>query len=260
MTTPITAVVLTRNEALNIVDCLASLAWADAQLVFDSFSTDNTIDIARQCGADVVQHVFRDYADQRGAALDLVQTDWLFFVDADERATPALAQEVREVIDARPEVGWWVPRQNYIFGKWIRHSGWYPDYQLRVLKRGRARYDPTRPVHEVPLLEGDAGHLQHTLVHYNYANVSQFVRKQRLYSGYEARTLFEQGVRPHAHNFVLQPAREFWRRYVTWQGYRDGGHGLLLSGLMAYFNLTIYVQLRQLWKAASQETHRPTTT
>jgi (heptosyl)LPS beta-1,4-glucosyltransferase len=245
--TPITAVVLTKNEACNIADCLNSLAWADARLVLDSLSTDETANIARRCGATVAERPFHDYADQRNAAMDLVQSDWLFFVDADERATPELAQEVRELIRTRPEVGWWVPRRNYIFGRWIQHSGWYPDYQLRVLKRDHARYDPNRQVHEVAMLDGEAGHLRHTLTHYNYQTVDQFLRKQRLYSNYEAQILFGQDVRPKARNFILQPLREFWRRYVTWQGYKDGGHGLLLSVLMAYFNLSVYVRLRELW-------------
>jgi (heptosyl)LPS beta-1,4-glucosyltransferase len=243
--TLITAVVLTKNEAGNIADVLSTLTWADARLVLDSLSTDDTVAIAQRCGATVAQHPFTNYSAQRNAAMDLVQTEWLFFVDADERSTPELADEVRTMIDTRPEVGWWVPRRNFIFGQWIQHAGWYPDYQLRVLKKARARYDATRQVHEVAELDGEAGHLQHTLTHYNYATVDQFVRKQRLYSGYEARILFERGVRPKARNYILQPVREFWRRYVTWQGYKDGGHGLLLSVLMAYFTLIVYVNLRQ---------------
>jgi (heptosyl)LPS beta-1,4-glucosyltransferase len=241
----ITAVVLTKNEAGNIADCLSTLTWADARLVLDSLSTDDTVAIATRSGATVALHPFTNYSAQRNAAMDLVQTEWLFFVDADERSTPELATEVRTMIETRPEVGWWVPRRNYIFGQWIQHTGWYPDYQLRVLQKDRARYDATRQVHEVAALEGEAGHLRHTLTHYNYATVDQFVRKQRLYAGYEAQILFEQGVRPKARNYVLQPMREFWRRYVTWQGYKDGGHGLLLSALMAYFTLVVYVKLRQ---------------
>ena len=244
----LTVVILTRNEAHNVVDCLASVAWADQHVVLDSLSSDNTVDLARQHGATVFQHPFHDYADQRNTALDLVETEWVFFVDADERATPELAQEVRDVIARRSEVGWWVPRKNYIFGKWIRHTGWYPDYQLRVLRRSQARYDPTRQVHEVVVLDGEAGYLQNTLTHFNYDHVGQFLNKQRVYTDYEARILFEQNIRPKWRSFILQPIREFWRRYVTLQGYRDGGHGLLLSVLMAYFNLVMYVRLREFWR------------
>ena len=255
--TQLTAVVLTRNEASNISDCLDSLSWADGLVVLDSLSTDETVELARAKGAVVFQHPFHDYASQRNKGLEMVESDWIFFVDADERATPELAREVREVIANRPETGWWVPRRNYIFGKWIRHTGWYPDYQLRLLKRDKARYDPTREVHEVVILEGAAGHLQNTLTHYNYHTVRQFLDKQRVYTNYEASILFSQGIRPKSRNFILQPLREFWRRYVAWQGYLDGGHGLLLSTLMAYFNWVMYVRLRQLWKARDVTQHRP---
>ncbi|MFQ5410194.1 MAG: glycosyltransferase family 2 protein, partial [Anaerolineales bacterium] len=113
----LTAVVLTLNEARHLPDCLASLDWADALLVFDSFSMDATCAIARQYGARVVQHQFANYADQRNAALDAVEGEWVFFVDADERATPALATEVRAAISESDKAGWWVPRHNYIFGR-----------------------------------------------------------------------------------------------------------------------------------------------
>jgi (heptosyl)LPS beta-1,4-glucosyltransferase len=250
----LSVVVLTRNEAHNIVDCLNSVAWADQQVILDSLSTDDTANLARACGATVCEHAFHDYASQRNIALDLVDTDWVFFVDADERATPELAQEIRNVISTRTEAGWWVPRRNYIFGKWIRHTGWYPDYQLRLLQRGKARYDPARQVHEVVLLDGQAGYLQNTLIHYNYATVRQFLTKQRFYTTYEAEILFGQQVRPKWRNFVLQPVREFWRRYITLQGYRDGRHGLLLSLLMGYFNLVMYIELRRRCRKAASAT------
>jgi len=255
--TLLTAVVLTRNEAHNICDCLDTLAWADDLVVLDSFSTDETVELAKSKGATVFQHPFHDYASQRNRGLELVDSEWVFFVDADEQASPELAREVREVIVKRSEAGWWVPRKNYIFGKWIRHTGWYPDYQLRLLKRGKAHYDPSREVHEVVILDGEAGHLQNTLTHYNYQTVRQFLTRQRVYTDYEAGILFSQGVRPKPQNYILQPLREFWRRYVTWQGYLDGGHGLLLSLLMAYFNGVMYIHLRQLWRQrdSGEEAH-----
>jgi len=238
---------LTRNEAHNIIDCLRTLDWADQCIVLDSLSSDETVALARAAGATAFEHPFADYARQRNKGLELADAEWVFFVDADERATPELAREIREVITSQPETGWWVPRRNYILGKWIRHTGWYPDYQLRLLKRDRASYDLTRPVHEVVILDGAAGYLQNTLTHFNYQTLGQFLTKQRVYTDFEAGILFAEGVRPKWRNFILQPLREFWRRYVTWQGYRDGGHGLLLSGLMAYFNFVMYVRLRRRW-------------
>ena len=239
-------VVLTKNEEGNIRACLQSVGWADKLYVLDSLSTDRTVELARQAGAEVRQRPFANYPDQRNAALEMFAAEWIFFVDADERGTPELGAELRRVIIAGSTVGWWVPRHNYIWGRWIRHAGWYPDYQLRLLKRGFARYDPTREVHEVVILDGPEGHLQNPLIHYNYATVRQFLRRQDFYADYEASILVKQGLRPRLHNLVLQPLREFLRRYVSLQGYKDGGHGLLLSLLMAYYTFVAYWRARRI--------------
>jgi hypothetical protein len=246
-TTQLTIVILTKNEEHNIAACIESVRWADKVVTFDSFSEDRTAEIALELGAKVIQHPFRNYADQRDAALEAVESQWVFFVDADERATPELAAEVRQAIEDETKVGWWVPRHNYIFGRLTRHAGWFPDYQLRLLKRGHARYDPAREVHEVVVLDGQGGYLKNVLIHYNYDNLSQFLERQGRYIDYEARILYDQGIRPQWRNFILQPLREFRRRYVSLQGWKDGFHGLLLCGLMAYYNLVMYVRLRRLW-------------
>jgi (heptosyl)LPS beta-1,4-glucosyltransferase len=246
--TRLAVVILTKNEEHNIAACIESVHWADEVVVFDSFSEDRTVEIAQELGARVIQHPFRNYADQRNAALEAVENQWIFFVDADERATPELAAEIRQAIEDETKVGWWVPRHNYIFGKLTRHAGWFPDYQLRLLKRGRAHYDPTREVHEVVILGGEEGHLKNVLIHYNYANLSQFLERQSRYTDYEARILYDHGIRPRWRNFILQPLREFRRRYVSMQGWKDGFHGLLLSGLMAYYNFVMHVRLRRLWR------------
>jgi glycosyltransferase involved in cell wall biosynthesis len=232
------AVVLTKNEERHIGDCLASVSWADQVLVSDSFSEDRTVELAEAAGAVVDQRPFAGWARQRNAALDSAAglgADWVLFVDADERATPALAGEVRQVIDRGSEVGWWVPRQNYIVGRQVCHGGFYPDYQLRLLRVGRAQYDLDRPVHEIVQLDGSEGHLQGHLIHFNYDSWGQFHAKQRRYAAFEAQILAERGIRPRPHNFVLQPLREFRRRYLTLQGYRDGLHGLKLCALLAFY-------------------------
>ena len=246
MSEQVVAVILTKNEEANIADCIESLRWSDGVVVFDSHSDDRTVEIARDRGAQVIQHPFRGYGSQRNAALDAVDADWVFFVDADERATPQLGAEIRQVIEDHVYAGWWVPRHNYIFGGIVYHTGWYPDYQLRLLRRQRARYDPHREVHEIVILDGEAGYLEHPLIHYNYATVSQFLSKQRRYADYDARILREQGIRSRPHKFITRPWAEFCRRYFTLQGYKDGWRGLLLSGLMAYYQLVVYNRLRRL--------------
>jgi hypothetical protein len=244
----VAAVVLTLNEAKHVVACVATLGWADDVLVFDSYSSDDTVALATAAGARVVQHRFENYAQQRNAALAAVSTDWVFFVDADERVDETLAREVRAAAASGAHDVWAVPRHNYLFGRLTLGAGWYPDFQARLFRVGHSGYDPDRHVHELPVFDGELGKLTRELTHYNYESVAQFHDKQRKYSDYDAQILFNRGVRPKPHNFVLQPLREFNRRFFTWRGYRDGLHGLRLSLLMAYYNLRMYRRLAALWR------------
>lgn len=242
----VTAVILTLNEAGHIADCLRSLAWADEVMVFDSYSEDETVAIAKRNGAVVHQCKFENYAQQRNAALDSVETDWVFFVDADERGSAELGREIRDKIGSRPEAAWHVPRHNYIFGKLTLGAGWFPDYQLRLVKQGKVRYE--RPVHEIGAVEGAVGYLETPLVHYNYTDAPHFHKKQRAYSTYDAKILMQQGIRPKPHNFILQPLRQFYWRFVTLDGYKDGLHGLRLSLYMMYYEWMKYRKLAWFWR------------
>jgi len=263
-------VVLTHNEERHLRDCLASVRdLADELLVLDDHSTDRTLDIAREMGARIEHRALDSFPMQRNAAIELARGDWLFFIDADERATPALGAEIRDAIrnsqfaiqnskfdtDAQPSkienrkseiVGFWVPRRNIILGKEIRHTGWSPDYQPRVLRKGRARFDPARAVHELVLWDGAAGYLREPLIHYNYETLAQFRAKQIVYTRYEAQVWHAEGKRARWRGAIGQPAREFLRRYISLQGWRDGGHGLLLSALMAYYAWVRWNLLREM--------------
>jgi (heptosyl)LPS beta-1,4-glucosyltransferase len=246
----LTAIILTRNEAQHIAECIESLRWADSILVFDSFSDDDTVKIAENAGAKVIQHKFENYTLQRNAALEAVSAEWVFFVDADERSSPEQAVEIRTCMQDDRYEGYWVPRHNYIFGKLTRHTGWYPDYQMRLLRRSKAHYDVTRDVHELVVLDGEAGHLKTPLIHFNYRDLAQFIRKQERYTDYAARDLFRQQVRVKPQNYILQPLRHFIWRYITLKGYRDGLHGLWLSLLMAWYEFQKYVRLSREWHRA----------
>jgi len=249
VSTQITAVVLTLNEAKHIQACLDTLRWADGRLVFDSFSIDETVALAKQSGAEVIQNRFENYAQQRNAALAAVKTGWVFFVDADERCTLELGEEIRVAAQTAQHWVWSVPRHNYLFGKLTLGAGWYPDYQARLFCVGRSGFDPTRMVHELPVFDGEMGYFKHTLTHYNYESVAQFHAKQKKYMALEAKAQFAQGIRAKPQNFVLQPLREFWRRFVRLHGYQDGWHGFRLAVLLAYYNLDMYRRLWQLGRA-----------
>lgn len=238
----LTAAVIAQNEARDIVACLDTLAWADERLVVDGGSSDATAALAQDAGATVVRRPFDTFARQRNYALEQIQTDWVLFVDADERVEPALAAEVREAMST-DRAGYWVPRKNLMLGRWVRHAGWWPDYQLRLFRREAGRYDESHDPHEVLELKGPAGHLEQPLLHHNYASIGEMFARQERYARREASTLAAQGARPRLRSYVGRPAREFWRRYVGLEGYKDGALGVLLGVVMAWYEYRVQVHL-----------------
>jgi hypothetical protein len=168
------------------------------------------------------------------------------------RAATAVANEVQSVT-LRGDLqvaGYWIPRRNIIFGKEIRFTGWSPDYQPRVLRKGKARFDPARQVHELVVWDGAVGYLREPLIHLNYETLAQFRAKQIKYTQYEAQVWFNEGKRAHLRGVIGQPVREFLRRYISLQGWRDGAHGFLLSALMAYYAFVRWKMLRELGRMA----------
>ena len=240
------AAILTLNEERHIRACIESVAWADGVLIVDCFSTDSTVALAEAAGARVIQHPWENYSVQRNVALEAARdVDWVLFIDADERATPALAAEIQQVSANCAEVGWWIPRHNYIFGHRMKGAGWWPDHQLRLLRPQHARYDPLRAVHEEAILDGAAGYLQQPLIHYNYETLAQFHAKQRRYTDYDASILRQKGITARFYTPYSQAARHFWWRFVTLCGWRDGLHGMRLCALMAYYEMLKYRKVRK---------------
>ena len=242
----VSAIVITRNEEEHIRACLETLSWADELVVLDSISEDRTLELARSYTPNAHQRAFDTFPRQRNAALDLAKGGWAFFLDADERATPELGEEVRRAVRNGSHSGYWVPRRNIILGKWMQHTGWWPDYQLKLFRRDRGRFDESKLVHEVPDVEGTCGYLESPITHYNYQRLAEFFSRQDTYSTFEAQALFRRGLRARPQNFILQPYREFVRRYVTWEGYRDGLHGFFLSAIMAWYTFVTYRKLARL--------------
>jgi glycosyltransferase involved in cell wall biosynthesis len=224
----LTAVILTRNEAQHIAACIESLRWADSILVFDSYSTDATAMLAQEAGATVVRHAFENYSTQRNAALDAAEdAEWVFFVDADERATPDLASEIRQVIAEREEAGWWVPRHNYIFGHRMRATGWWP-VTSSVSSTAAMRLRPQPRVHEVRDPGRPRGYLEHPLLHYNYTTSNSSTKSSSGTLAYDASILLEKGIRPKAYSPLTH--RQYGTSdgaFFTLQGWRDGGYGFL---------------------------------
>jgi glycosyltransferase involved in cell wall biosynthesis len=233
--------IIARDEARHIGGCLASVAgFADEVLVLlDSRSQDDTERICRAAGARVVREPWHGFPAQRNQALSLCRGVWVLFLDADERVTPELRGELGALLahDDGATAGYGIPRYNIFFGRVLRGGGWYPDVQVRLLRRGQAHYDERRLVHEWPHLEGATGRLRSHLLHYNIERLDEFWHKQTRYALAEARILASEGQRVRWRTFVGAPAREFWRRYVRLGGWRDGLLGLFLCGALAWFEV-----------------------
>jgi glycosyltransferase involved in cell wall biosynthesis len=228
----VSVLILARNEAENLPGCLASVAWADEVIVVvDRSSSDATQEVAR-AGADVVAlRTFDDFASQRNAALDLATGDWVFAVDADERATPELAAEVRRVTsDTRAgHAGYRVPIRSVILGRPFRFSGTQHDRPLRLFRRGAGRW--VGAVHETVDLRGTAGRLTQPLRHRTIPDMQTFLRKINEYTTLEALKFTREG-RPFRHfDLTVRPAWTFLKLYLGKQGFRDGPEGLVFCAL-----------------------------
>ena len=243
--------IIARDEERYIGDCLASVAGLADEIVvlLDDRSVDQTGAVCQVYGARVYVEPWRGYPAQRNRALALCQGEWVLFLDADERVTPALYAEIATVTDGRqpdvvateqtepPIAGYWIPRYNIFFGQTLRGGGWYPDYQLRLLRRTQAHYDERRLVHELVQVKGATRRLGEHLLHYNIEHAGEFWHKQTSYALAEARTLVADGQQVRWRTFVGAPLREFWRRFIVLHGWRDGLLGLFLCGTLAWFEV-----------------------
>lgn len=241
---PVTATVITLNEARHIEACLASLAWADEVIVVDSGSTDGTPDLARAAGARVIGREWPGYAAQKDFAAAQATHDWILSVDADERVTPELADEVRAAA-ARPgdRVGFRVPRVTFHLGRWIRTTDWYPDYQLRLYDRRQASW-VRRRVHESVTARGPVGQLSRELQHYAYRDLAHHYETMQRYTTLAALQMQDEGRRTGATQLLLHPPAAFLRNYVLKRGVLDGVPGLIISAMNAHY---VFMKFAKLW-------------
>lgn len=240
----ISAVISAFNEESKIKDCLESVKWADEIVFIDSGSTDKTSEIAKKYTSKIYKrpnnlmlNVNKNYGFSK------VGGDWILCLDADERVTPSLRDEIKDQISntKNNEIdGYWVPRQNIIFGKWMQHAGWYPDNQLRLLRRGAGKF-PEQHVHEMIQVEGETAYLKNPLIHYNFDTISQFFHKHLdIYAPNEAQQLLKNGYQFKWQDAIRMPVREFLSRFFAREGYKDGFHGFVLSLFMAFYHLIIF--------------------
>lgn len=240
--TKLSVIIITKNEAENIRACLESVKWADEIIVVDSGSSDATVGICRELGAQVHEHDWPGFGMQKNRALSYATSEWVFSLDADERVTPELqAQLIKAMKDGRND-GFYVPRLSQFCGKYIRHSGWYPDYVLRLFRRTRGRFSDDM-VHERVILEGTAGRLSSPLLHYSYLNEADVQRKTDQYARAGAMQMFKNGKTATSFDAPLRAGWAFIRTYFLRLGFLDGIAGFNIA-LMNF--RTTYLKYRQL--------------
>ena len=237
---PVSVVMVVRDEERNIEDALRSAADAQEIVVVDSFSTDRTVEICRRYTDKIHSHEWLGYARQKQLAVDLARGPWVLILDADERITPELCGEIGRVLADTDCDGFSMPRRNYFLGRWIRHSGWWPDRTLRLFRKDRGRLED-REVHEKVVVPGKVGQLSAPLEHHTYRTISDYLRKMEVYSSLAAAQIGKKG-RPGAAAIVVRPLFTFFRMYVIRFGFLDGMRGLLLASLYSYYTFLKYAR------------------
>lgn len=241
----LSVVISAYNEEQKIEECLKSAGFAEEIIVVNNSSTDKTEKIALKYTKKVFKHSNnpKEIDIQKNFGFEKATGDWILSLDADERVERQLAEEIKKIINENEEVnGYWVPRKNIIFGKWIEHTGWYPDNQLRLFKKGKGLYQ-SKHVHEHLKIDGKTGILNNHILHENYENVSQFIQKSIIYIPNEAENMLKKGYKFSYMDAIRFPLNEFLNRFFAREGYKDGFYGLVLSLFMAFYHFLIFVYI-----------------
>ena len=245
---PLTLVVITRDAAAELPACLASFALAREILVVDSGSRDDTVEIARSCGARVLQHEWLGFGPQKRFAVTAAATDWVLCLDADERVTPPLAASIAALFagGATPAApAYAVARRNRFLGRWLAHGEGYPDWNVRLFDRRRARWTDDA-VHEHVVADGDAVRLAGDLLHASAESVEAYIAKQNRYTSLQAEAMHARGERAGFARMALSPLARFLRFYVLKAGALDGAAGFAHIAIGAFGSFLKYAKLRAL--------------
>jgi glycosyltransferase involved in cell wall biosynthesis len=241
----LSVVIVTRNEAERLRACLESVVWADEIVVVDAESEDKTVALAREFTDRVVVRPWPGYAAQKNAALDLATGDWVLSLDADEVVSAELRVEIAAVLAVDgPADGYAVSRRNIFWGRWVRHGGLYPDWQVRLFRRGRGRF-VERAVHESVAVEGGVERLRGHLEHRSYRDVADFLARADRYATLAADEAVARGRRAGVVDLVLRPLGRFLGMYVVGRGFLDGWRGFLLAALYAYY---VLIRSAKIWE------------
>lgn len=241
----LSVVVSAYNEEKNIADCLKSVSWADEIIVVDSGSIDKTSQIAKEHKAKVFRRENNLMLNvNKNFGFGRATNEWILNLDADERVSRELAAEIQKTLKNSKDIsGYWMPRKNIIFGKWIQNSIWWPDLHLRLFKKGRGRF-AEKHVHEHVELQGKAGTLKNALIHENYQSISQYLYKlDKIYTESEVENFLRNKGTITYLDAIRFPFHDFLKTFFSQKGYKDGLHGLVLSMLQAFYSFIVFAKV-----------------
>jgi (heptosyl)LPS beta-1,4-glucosyltransferase len=250
--TKISVVINTINEENNLPRALESVKdLASEVVVVDMESTDGTRKIAEKAGAKVFSHKNTNYVEPaRNYAISKATGDWILILDADERISEKLVFELKKIVKESNADYFRLPRKNIIFGKWVKNSRWWPDYNIRFFKKGTVTWSEV--IHSVPTTTGKGADLpdieDNAIIHYHYTSIDQYIERMNRYTSVQAKVLRKEGYKFNWKDIIKKPSSEFLSRYFFGQGYKDGIHGLALAGLQSFSEFTLYLKVWQAGK------------
>jgi len=245
----ISAVVITRNEEANIEAALESLDGVAAEIiVVDSHSTDRTVKLARKHTDRVTERTWTNFSDQKNYANSLASHPWILSLDADERLSPELRAEIQGLLADEPGcAAFSMPRRVFYLGRWVKHSGWYPDRKVRLFRKDRARWEGAY-VHESLAVDGEVKKLKGDIHHYTYRNIADHLARINHFSDLGAQKLYADKKKCRWYHLLVQPFGRFLKSYILKRGCLDGFAGLVVSVLNGYSIFVRYAKLREIWK------------
>ncbi|HAP04374.1 MAG TPA: LPS biosynthesis protein [Methylophilaceae bacterium] len=238
----LSVIIIAKNESQNIADCIKSAHFADEVVVLDSGSSDNTSSIAKKLGARVFNKPWKGYGQNKNLAMQLAKHEWIFSLDADERITPSLKQEILRTIKQAHLNVYDVPRRSLFVSRFIKYSGWQPDRTKRLFKKGYAKFSEHH-VHEHLISKDEVGHLSQPLIHYSYRDFETVLKKINVYSSLGAKDLKKRGKSGSLKKAIFHAIWAFMRTYFLRLGFLDGREGLMLAISVAEGTYYRYIKL-----------------
>jgi len=242
----ISATIITYNEERNIARVVESLRCCDEIVVIDSGSNDRTVELATKLGARVIDSVWRGFAGQKNYASEHCEHDWILSLDADEALSEALEAEIWQIKKNGPQFdAYTMPRLAQYLGRWILHSGWYPDRKIRLFDRQRAKWVGDY-VHESVVVDGTVGHLKSNILHFTCSSLSEHLKTMDRYTTLAAEQLVEQKKEIGWTQLALDPAWTFLKTYIFQRGFLDGTEGLAIAHMAALYNFVKYAKAKNM--------------